>query len=85
MGRDAYGVAAPAASVAAALWRTRQEVTEQLFYEVQRLRSEGYMLSEIAGACGVPQRTLQHLVATIKKEHSAYGPRSTVVVFRDGA
>lgn len=75
----------PEGAIAAALWRVRQEATEQFFCEVLRLRSEGYMLSEIARACGVPRRNLQHLVATIKKEHNSYGQRERVVLLsRDG-
>jgi DNA-directed RNA polymerase specialized sigma24 family protein len=53
----------PAAATAAALWQQRQQINTRFIAEVERLRNEGYMTSEIARACGLPSRTLQQLLA----------------------
>jgi len=63
----------PAAATAAALWRTRHQATMELYDEVRRLQGEGYMLSEIAQACGTSSGSLQHMMRTETSKRRLFG------------
>jgi hypothetical protein len=63
----------PEASTAAALWRTRRQATVELYDEVERLRGDGYMLAEIARACGTDAGALRHLLRVELTERRYHG------------